>query len=160
MLLDLTNNNKFPYEVYIRKNIFEELNIEYSQSLLFEVGGIIFGRKISDSKKIYIDKIERIISENKFHNSYERNSKIAQQLINEVWKESCGYLNYLGEWHSHPKMRAWPSVKDYKTIVSLTKEKESSLFPYTIMMIIGLDKEVTVTIVNRKEVITCINILN
>lgn len=57
-------------------------------------------------------------------------------------------------------MRAWPSVKDYKTIVSLTKEKESSLFPYTIMMIIGLDKEVTVTIVNRKEVITCINILN
>ncbi|WP_414053787.1 Mov34/MPN/PAD-1 family protein [Macrococcus equi] len=159
LLIDLMNN-KFPYLIFLKVSIITSLIKEYCTSSHYENGGILLGVINNKSKNVYIQDFHKINIEIKNRKYFIRNTEKAQKIIDEAWRASEGYVNYIGEWHTHPEMSALPSRVDCKTLIDLTREKKSKLFPFTIMIIIGENNNLTLSVSNEKEVIDCINILN
>lgn len=157
-LLKKLMNKEFPYSVKINHDVITKLQKEYNKNSYFEIGGILFGKINEQDKIVSIEKIVTIRSRFKLEFKYIRSYRKAQKEINKVWKETKGILNYIGEWHTHPRIAPLPSFTDRQSIINQTREKNSSYFPFTILVIIGNEKKITLTISNEKEIIECIHI--
>lgn len=155
LYVELTNNPSFPYNLYIEKSVLRKIEKEYTSTQYWETGGILFGKIMDNKNIIFIDKAECIRGRKLFSLAYIRNGKRTQKMINKLWKKTHGKLNYLGEWHTHPNISPVPSQRDINTILELTIEKDSTYFPYTILLIMGRNKRMTVTISTNKEVTKC-----
>lgn len=158
LLIELINKDEFPYKVQISSVVLVHLKEEYKKSKYFEIGGILFGRINRNKNIVTIEKLEVVRSKKKFRLAYVRNNRIAQKLINKVWVESEGIVNYIGEWHTHPSIAPIPSSTDQTTILEQTFEKRSNYFPYTLLLIIGQNEGMTLTISNTRRIIECIHI--
>jgi integrative and conjugative element protein (TIGR02256 family) len=83
-----------------------------------EAGGILLGRYILASEDVVVDSISTpMYGDRQTRFSFFRNAKQHQQVIEEMWYESNGTTNYLGEWHTHPELLPKPSgvdVRDWK----------------------------------------------
>lgn len=102
-----------------------------------ESGGVLFGKKKVDCDTYYIIDISTPNENDKSSRfSFLRNAKAAQKIIENKWHESEGYVNYIGEWHTHPESNPAPSKTDIKTYKQISKDK-SSLFPISINLIFG-----------------------
>ena len=156
--IELTNKEEFPYSVAINNSLINIIEKEYDQARYFEVGGILLGRISLDRKTIFIDNAELVKSQKIYSLAYIRNGEKAQKLINYIWKATEGEMNYLGEWHTHPGIAPIPSFRDRNTIIELTKEKDSNYFPFTILLIMGRNKKMTITFSSKKGIIGCIHI--
>ncbi|MER2002588.1 MAG: Mov34/MPN/PAD-1 family protein [Carnobacterium inhibens] len=156
--VELMNNKTFPYSLCIQKSVLDKIKAEYKQARYWEIGGILFGKISRNRKTIFIEKAEPIKGKKLFSLAYIRNGKRAQKVIDSLWKETQGELNYLGEWHTHPNILPIPSQRDKHTILELTSEKKSNYFPYTILIIMGKDQRLTITVSNEKGIIECIHI--
>ena len=102
-----------------------------------ESGGILFGKKSLDSNHYFLVDLTVPNSDDlcsKF--SFLRRAKNAQKIINEKWEGSGGYVNYIGEWHTHPEASPTPSRTDIKTYKKISKDK-SSLFEISVNIIFG-----------------------
>lgn len=157
--VEFPNKQNFPYALFIRKSLLDKIGRKYSCAPHWEVGGILFGRISEIRKKIIIEQAEPIRGRRCFSLAYIRDSKKAQKAINALWKETQGEMNYIGEWHTHPNISPTPSQRDKRTIVELTMEKKSNYFPYTILLIMGKEQKLSVTISAEKGIVECINIL-
>lgn len=146
LLIESTNKDEFPYEVQISSVVLEHLKEEYIKSKYFEIGGILFGRINHNKSIVTIEKLEVVRSKKQIRLAYVRNNRIAQKVINKVWIESKGIVNYIGEWHTHPNIAPIPSSIDKTTILEQTLEKRSNYFPYTLLLIIGQNERMTLTI--------------
>ncbi|CZR07952.1 Mov34/MPN/PAD-1 family protein [Trichococcus ilyis] len=159
LYVELMNKQSFPYALCIQKSALDKIEEEYSHARYWETGGVLFGKISRNRKTIFIDKAESIKGKKLFSLAYIRDGKRAQKIIDSLWQETQGELNYLGEWHTHPNIPPTPSQRDKLTILELTAEKKSNYFPYTILLIMGKDKRLTVTISTEKGVIECTPIL-
>lgn len=158
LLNELTNKNEFPYKVQICAEVIDRLKEEYRNSKYFETGGILLGRIVRNKSMVILEQARVVGSKRKFRLAYVRNNRKAQKIINEVWMESKGVVNYIGEWHTHPNIAPIPSNTDRDTILEQTVEKNSNFFPYTLLVIIGKDERITLTISNTRRIIECIHI--
>lgn len=157
-LLVESMNKEFPYSVKIAHDVIINLRNEYQETRYFEVGGILFGKINEQNNIVSIEKLSLIKSRVKFKFQYTRNYKKAQKKTNKVWKETKGLLNYIGEWHTHPGISPLPSFTDRQSIINQTKEKKSDYFPFTILVVIGNEERISLTISNEREIIQCIHI--
>lgn len=155
--IELTNNSDFPYYIRLKSTLVEHLKCCYRQQKYYESGGILFG-KVRRDNIIEIESIKIIKSKRTFRYAYVRNNKKARQSIYNTWNESNGFINYIGEWHTHPRISPPPSQTDLVTILELTKEKNSGFFPYTFLIIVGKNEEITLTICSERGVVECIHI--
>lgn len=158
LLVELTNKEEFPFKIELNFSLIEYLKEEYKKSKYFETGGILFGKINTTRNIVTIEKIEAVKSKKKYRFYYVRNNRKAQKLINNVWINSDGVINYIGEWHTHPNIAPIPSSTDQATILEQTIEKKSDYFPFTILLIIGKNEEITITISNTRRIIQCIHI--
>lgn len=158
LLIESTNENEFPYKVQICAQVIDQIKEEYRNSKYFENGGILLGRIVRNKSMVILEQARVVRSKRKFRLAYVRNNKKAQKLINEIWTESKGVVNYIGEWHTHPNIAPIPSNTDRNTIVEQTVEKRSDYFPYTLLIIIGKGEQITLTISNTRRIIECIHI--
>ena len=102
-----------------------------------ESGGILFGKKKEKAEEYHIvDLTFPNENDSSTRFSFLRNAKAAQIVINNIWEESDGYINYIGEWHTHPEKNPTPSGTDIKTYKKISKDS-SSLFPISINIIFG-----------------------
>ncbi|WEA41641.1 Mov34/MPN/PAD-1 family protein [Lysinibacillus fusiformis] len=82
----------------------------------FEAGGILIGRFLSENENVIIDNYtEPSCYDIRKRYYFERLTKVHQDILNKVWKESCGTQNYLGEWHTHPEDVPSPSLHDLRS---------------------------------------------
>ncbi|EAD1487570.1 hypothetical protein RI88_00005, partial [Listeria monocytogenes] len=146
----------FPFKIKICSDVIKFLKEEYRMSKHFEIGGILLGKINQNRNIITIEKLYVIKSKKKFRLKYIRNDTLAQKKINKVWTESNGIINYIGEWHTHSEMSPFPSITDNKTIIEQTIEKKSRYFPYTLLLIIGKNDNITLTISDTRRIIECI----
>ena len=105
-----------------------------------EAGGILLGSYIIESNDIIIDLISTpLLGDKQTRFSFFRKSKRHQKIINKVWHESNGTLNYLGEWHTHPEFLPSPSntdLKDWKR-----KLKQDKFYGnYLYFIIVGIEE--------------------
>lgn len=80
-----------------------------------EAGGVLLGRYIRDSVDIVIDEVTiPMWGDRRGWFSFLRASRPHQKVIDRLWQESEGTINYLGEWHTHPEDIPNPSNTDIK----------------------------------------------
>ncbi len=120
-----------------------------------ELGGILLGRFSDCSKIIEITEIIEIETKNHSPVSYCRNVKTAQTIIDRKWNESNGEINYLGEWHTHPGMKAIPSTTDINSMVKMGKHVEKYI-PFVVLMIFGKNNEVNIIVRKGSKNHACI----
>jgi len=80
-----------------------------------EAGGVLLGRFLLYSNDVIVDVISKPQKEDKRERFlFKRDEQKHQKIINNVWVESQGTCNYLGEWHTHPQYYPIPSSVDLK----------------------------------------------
>nr|WP_288452806.1 Mov34/MPN/PAD-1 family protein [uncultured Anaerostipes sp.] len=103
----------------------------------YEAGGILLGNYIpSENRYIITEATCPSFWDKRGPNSFIRNKKAAQKIINKRWTESSGTINYLGEWHTHGCDVPTPSNTDIELIQSLYRDK-SNVWPNIILIILG-----------------------
>lgn len=138
-------------EIIINNKVLEKMTKIFELCKQSETGGILLGKFSRIKKIIEVDEIYEIKTNNSSRVTYKRNVEIAQKIIDRRWKETKGLLNYVGEWHTHPKMTALPSQIDIVTLTEIILKTESIL-PGTIMIIVGKNDELTITVGNRESI--------
>ncbi|MFG1735157.1 Mov34/MPN/PAD-1 family protein [Paenibacillus sp. 843] len=102
-----------------------------------ESGGILLGRIYGDGR-IVIDQITTPSNEDRSgRHFFDRNVERAQRIVKEAWKQSCGEVRYLGEWHTHPEANPIPSLTDRKLIIGMMEDSILD-HKFLFMVIIGL----------------------
>jgi integrative and conjugative element protein (TIGR02256 family) len=112
--------NKIKFQ---NKNLKVQINSELNKQLLTlrqfesdsEKGGVILGKLYPQKNTIEITHFfeDNPLSSSKY--GLELNVNYLQENIERLWEESNGQITYLGDWHTHPQLKAEPSLRDYKT---------------------------------------------
>lgn len=102
-----------------------------------ESGGILLGSKdVSDKRYVVKDFTYPKPEDERSRWFFIRKKDPSNEAIREVWEESDGTINYLGEWHTHDEDMPTPSSTD-ENLISEVVEDKSSLFDDVFMIIIG-----------------------
>ena len=87
-----------------------------------EAGGILLGRVYLNGD-VRIDLTTTPNSRDKAGPYFfDRSRSSAQKIVDRVWEESFGEMNYLGEWHSHPVPHPTPSSRDRQMIRNMFRQ--------------------------------------
>ena len=125
------------YSIEISDSVFDIIKPFIQMNNENESGGILFGQKIEGKNEYHIVGLTTPNKSDKSSRfSFVRNAKNAQKVISKKWKDTSGYVNYIGEWHTHPERNPKPSSIDLKTYETISLDG-SSLYPISINIIFG-----------------------
>ncbi|MFT4850483.1 MAG: integrative and conjugative element protein (TIGR02256 family) [Sediminicola sp.] len=102
-----------------------------------EACGIILGGLVRHTNTIFIDECTapgHLDQRHRFH--YTMLDPQHQNSINKAFKDSNGFTNYLGIWHSHPEPHPIPSaidMQDWKKAMMIN----SNILPAFVFVIVG-----------------------
>lgn len=131
----LTNGGVFEISNEV---LAQMLSYRQKKSNDLEAGGVLLGRFITNSKNIIVDELSKpSIMDKRTRNSFKRDQKTHQKIIDNFWKMSNGKCNYLGEWHTHPESYPKPSDIDVSSWKKILKEDVFSS-RYLYFIIIGI----------------------
>lgn len=103
-----------------------------------EAGGVLLGRFVQGTSDIIVDDATPPgDGDTASRFTFRRSRRRAQAIVAQVWRESGGTRNYLGEWHTHPEDAPSPSAVDlanWQRIVATARYEQNSLF----FVIVGL----------------------
>jgi integrative and conjugative element protein (TIGR02256 family) len=86
-----------------------------------EAGGILLGRRITESLDVVVDNLTRPSRRDlRSRFRFVRDVELAQRVVVEVWAHSKGTQIYLGEWHTHPEDVPRPSPMDQDNWINIT----------------------------------------
>ncbi|MES0881811.1 Mov34/MPN/PAD-1 family protein [Roseibium sp. SCP14] len=103
-----------------------------------EIGGILMARQITPGQFEIVDfsvdeltgKRAQFVRDHVFHNTFL-----------DAFFEKTGYdyekYNYIGEWHSHPKLPIYPSLTDLKSMEDLVNGERQ--IPFAVLLIVRSD---------------------
>lgn len=98
-----------------------------------ESGGLLAGRYLLDCDDIVMDTLtvpmEGDIQERYF---FQKCTRTHQLVLQQIWEQSKGTCNYIGEWHTHPEPIPYPSSHDFsqwrKVMKKTTIDHSSIIF--------------------------------
>jgi len=131
--------------IKLEQDVIYQLNAYYQENTQYETGGILLGCIGDEGNVIVIREAYQIKSTWYSPIQYKRNAKKAQKIINKRWRETEGFINYVGEWHTHPNMRPLPSSIDKKSLYKITNCIDKQI-PVVALLILGKDNETTLTV--------------
>lgn len=104
-----------------------------------EAGGVLMGRRMLNTNDIIIDMVTTPMpGDRQKRFRFFRSKQAHQARINQIWQESKGAVNYIGEWHTHPEALPTPSCMDkldWKRLVRSAQYDGEELF----FFIVGID---------------------
>lgn len=112
------------YTVHIPAAILQQIRALGLQFHPKEFGGIFLGQRFDDGKEI---NITEMVTPTKFESKstvFTRHPDNLNQRIAQVYKETNGHINYVGEWHTHPNGNSQFSSKDLKTMQEISTSTE------------------------------------
>ena len=102
-----------------------------------ETGGILIGHFRGDVVHVVaVSDSGPAASESP--DGFIRDGQHCQAFLERWIRESHGALTYVGEWHSHPKHRAFPSYTDVASLASISADPNFNT-PAPVMLIVGLE---------------------
>jgi integrative and conjugative element protein (TIGR02256 family) len=103
-----------------------------------ETGGVLLGSFDHQQKRAYVvDTIPSPPDSKEWPTLYIRGSEMLQKEVEHACAASGGNLEYVGEWHSHPKrLSCEPSNDDLKVFAWLTTHMDEEGLP-ALMSIVG-----------------------
>ena len=115
-----------------------------------EAGGVLLGKQIKNREEYILSDISvPTIKDKRKRFSFVRDKRNAQFIINQVWRETKGITNYLGEWHSHPECNPTPSNIDRNLIRQIINDR-SNVFSKVFLIIVGFDQSLYIGVANSK----------
>lgn len=122
--------------VWFKKTSFEQLIKEGESKYPLETGGLFVGYQLSNDEVVVTrvigpgplasHKSDRFIPDQKYHEA---------ELLKHFYKSDHLEV-YLGDWHTHPNLKAYLSNLDLKTLKRIARFKNSQL-DYPLMGILG-----------------------
>ncbi|WP_078593125.1 Mov34/MPN/PAD-1 family protein [Evansella clarkii] len=108
------------YKIFIHYKVMDSFFNETKLFGLKETGGVLIGYRVGN---------EFVITDNTgpgpnakhqlLH--FERDVDYCNNKIEEIFEQSNGGLNYLGEWHTHPLGKPVPSPQDNKSMFEISE---------------------------------------
>jgi integrative and conjugative element protein (TIGR02256 family) len=142
--------NRSKYTIRISENVLSILEKFKQNKFQNESGGIILGSVYNNI--IYIKKVSLPSNFDKSsRNTFDRDKKIAQIIVDFEYYNSKGEIIYLGEWHTHPEKNPLPSYVDTKMIKQQYKENKINE-DFLILLIQGTES-LYVSLYNGNEII-------
>jgi integrative and conjugative element protein (TIGR02256 family) len=129
------------WDIVWDEGIREKLNDMREASLPNETGGVILGYIDQKVKSIYVvDVLQAPPDSISSPVDFIRGTEGLYDKIEEVKSYTAGVVDYVGEWHSHPRhTSATPSKADIMLISKLADKLASDGQP-ALMMIVGEDE--------------------
>lgn len=147
MDIDFPNGIK----LIINPEIIDEMNKYRQIDNRNESGGVLLGKKELNNFTYVISNITvPSVYDCSSKTSFVRNKDYTQQQINEIWKNSNGIVNYVGEWHTHSVNNPIPSITDKRLIHQLYRDK-TNVFQHFFMIILGNTGNLFIGIVDSKS---------
>lgn len=115
-----------------------------------EAGGILVGFRRKPHLEI-VDVTTPAFLDKRSRMGFDRRDGNHQRFARKCWKQSNGYIDYLGEWHTHPERYPRPSPLDLEE--SATKAAEFPRGPILEVMVGTQDTWVGVVSRSRTEVL-------
>lgn len=142
-------------KIEIKQSVIESLR-NYSQLHISdkEAGGVLMGRALINNNFIISANSEPQSRDTRLRCFFQKNKHDHQKIVDSYWKASKGYINYLGEWHTHPESCPKPSSLDlegWKYNLDLNKNE---IFAHVFIIVgtleigIWLGIKITKTILN------------
>lgn len=145
----LNNELKFVIEDDVLNDIYRYRPEDYK----YENGGVLLGKYSKKNNTYIITNVSTTSSKDrKGRYFFIRSKKQAQIIIDKLWKDSKGEINYLGEWHTHDEKYPTPSWTDQKLVKQMINNKNIEI-ENVFMLILGRNKELYIcTIDNNKAI--------
>ncbi|WP_085535666.1 ThiF family adenylyltransferase [Massilibacteroides vaginae] len=126
------------WKIYLNNQLLDEMRSLRTQKLPKETGGVLLGSIDMERKIIYIyDTIAAPEDSDETTSSFERGIEGVLEEYNKYRTITDNQIQYLGEWHSHPKgCSTNPSELDKKLFAYLADKLLRQGYP-TIMGILG-----------------------
>lgn len=122
------------YNLYVSESVLELIEkYTQNQNNKNESGGILLGQVKGNDIFVLKSSIPNHLDKSGRHN-FERNSSVAQILIDYEFANSCKKTIYLGEWHTHPEACPKPSSIDKEML--RTQLLESKLNESFVLLLI------------------------
>lgn len=126
------------YSVFVADSVIEILNTYKQTGKKKECGGILLGQVIDNT--IFILKCSIPTTFDKSYRfGFERDSKLAQVIVNYEFINSDSKTIYLGEWHTHPELIPSPSSQDKKMLKEQLKNNITNE-PFVFLIIQGIEQ--------------------
>ncbi len=145
------------WNVITDKGVIKKLEKYRQAKLPNETGGILIGSFDMERKLLYlIDALPSPPDSEEWPTLYIRGCKDLQDIVSSIQEKTNGMVEYVGEWHSHPrKARTAPSDDDCKVFLWITNLMGQDGLPAT-MMIVGDGDQVSLFVgemVNEENLI-------
>lgn len=103
-----------------------------------ETGGILVGFRVGDTVTVVAASDagpNAVCTPEKF----ERDGPHCQRFLERIVSERGGGLDYVGEWHSHPRSSSQPSLRDVESLLSISKDP-AYLTDHPVMVIVAFPR--------------------
>jgi integrative and conjugative element protein (TIGR02256 family) len=136
------------WQIVLDQGIVERAKALRAQALPNETGGILLGTIDVARRQICIVKLVPAPSDSFGDRAgFERGTKNLSAIVTDSSKRTAGQVEYVGEWHSHPKgVKPKASETDMKQLLWLGTERRIEALP-TVMMIIGDKAKYSINVV-------------
>lgn len=124
-------------KILISLEVIEFIEKESALANKTETGGVIGGTGKVEGKNVFITKASTGgPNAIKRHSFFSRDTKYAQEVVNEWARASNGEVDYLGEWHKHLERDPKPSFTDIQTMKNIAQNSNYHI-SQPILIIIG-----------------------
>jgi integrative and conjugative element protein (TIGR02256 family) len=122
-------------KIIISEELIAEMKAIAFKHFPNEFGGVLVGTYSEDGLTVCIQKL---ICPKKYKQTptfFKRKTTFINKKLKEVYEVSNGKEIYIGEWHSHPNMSAYPSLHDLLSMRKILKQDIKITNP--LLLIVG-----------------------
>ncbi|PSL44975.1 ThiF family protein [Chitinophaga niastensis] len=132
------------WTIYYDEYLINKLSEKRSEKLPNETGGILIGNYDMERQIVYIaDTIDSPSDSIEYPQAYIRGINGVSEELKKVEVITAGALQYIGEWHSHPKGYSTVMSGDDKILLSWLRKHMNSLGLPPLMLIVGDNKKIS-----------------
>lgn len=140
---DVDLNVLIEHDVFILIDKYKQTNFKST-----EAGGILLGYR--KGKFVHVTSATTPQAKDKRSRfAFFRNDISHQLQALESWKQSQGYMDYLGEWHTHPEAHPTPSTIDITEWGKIYKTVKRPM----IFLILGISNDMWLGYINNDNII-------
>jgi|SRR5690625_2521408 len=141
-------------KIEIKRSVIQSLcNYTQLNNTDKEAGGVLMGRVLINSDFIISANSEPQYRDTRSRCFFQKNKCDHQKIVNNYWKTSNGYINYLGEWHTHPESSPKPSLVDLESWKHNLKLNKNEIYAHIFIIVGTLEIGVWLGIKKTRKII-------
>jgi integrative and conjugative element protein (TIGR02256 family) len=123
------------YDIIYSKEVIEVISVQIEKFGITETGGTLLG--FIEKDVLHVTKASGP-GPNAVHEPdyFKADANFIDMFIDMEVANSGGTLRYVGEWHTHPQIKPYPSPTDFRSLAEIAQSSED----FVLMLIVGAIK--------------------